>query len=59
MPGANTEPKSNEAGNYTIAQLKEGPYSLQVAAPGFKEYIAADIALKSVGEVMVKLADRA
>src|SRR6266436_5494737 len=42
--------KSNEAGNYTIAQLKEGPYSLQVVAPGFKEFVAADIALAARDE---------
>jgi hypothetical protein len=40
-----TSAKSNESGNYTVAQLKEGPYSLQVTAPGFREFVATNITL--------------
>jgi len=45
-----TSAKSNETGNYTIGQLKEGPYSLQVVAPGFREFVAANIALAARDE---------
>src|SRR5229473_364937 len=37
--------KSNESGNYTVAQLLEGEYVLRVQAPGFKEADARGIQL--------------
>src|SRR5258708_1731382 len=40
-----TSATSNEAGYYTIAQLKDGTYSVQVRAPGFQEFVATDIVL--------------
>lgn len=40
-----TAAESNEAGNYTIAQLKEGTYTLRAQAAGFKEFVAQSIIL--------------
>lgn len=37
--------KSNDAGNYTIAQLKEGTYTLKAQASGFRDFVAQDIVL--------------
>ncbi len=37
--------QSNEAGHYTIAQLREGDYVLRAQAPGFKEFLVRDIRL--------------
>jgi len=37
--------KSNELGYYTVAQLREGVYTLSAKAPGFKEYVATGISL--------------
>jgi hypothetical protein len=42
-----TSAESNEAGNYTLAQLKEGIYELRATAPGFKDFVARDIVLVS------------
>lgn len=36
---------SNEAGVYTIPQLKEGTYSVRAEAAGFKEFLAQDVVL--------------
>lgn len=36
---------SNEAGVYTLAQLREGTYVIRVRAPGFKEFVADGIQL--------------
>jgi len=48
---------SNEAGNYTVAQLVPGSYSVIASAPGFKEFVAQDVALVSrdVRRIDVKL----
>jgi hypothetical protein len=48
---------SNDAGYYTIAQLKDGPYSVQVRAPGFQEFVVANIILaaRDVRRVDAKL----
>ena len=35
--------KSNEAGIYTIGQLREGVYNLRAAIPGFKEAVIQNI----------------
>ncbi|MGH9846890.1 MAG: carboxypeptidase regulatory-like domain-containing protein, partial [Blastocatellia bacterium] len=43
--GAQTSAVSNNAGVYTLAQLKEGRYSLRATGAGFKEYLAAGIVL--------------
>lgn len=43
--GAQTTTVSNDAGVYTLAQLKEGRYSLRATGAGFKEYVAAGIVL--------------
>src|SRR6478672_2458560 len=40
-----TEALSNEAGAYTIPQLKEGTYQLRAEATGFKEFVAQDVTL--------------
>src|SRR5437588_12506531 len=37
--------QSNDAGIYTLPQLREGAYTLKVQAPGFKESVAQDIQL--------------
>jgi len=37
--------QANEAGNYTLAQLKEGAYLLRAQAPGFKEFVVQDVQL--------------
>jgi hypothetical protein len=37
--------KSNEAGNYTIAQLKEGNYTVRGQAPGFTRYVVDNVRL--------------
>jgi len=42
-----TSATSNEAGNYTIAQLKEGTYTLRAEAPGFKSFVVENVALVS------------
>jgi hypothetical protein len=39
---------SNESGNYTISQLREGLYTLRVQSPGFKESRIQNIALVSL-----------
>ncbi|MEK7405127.1 MAG: carboxypeptidase-like regulatory domain-containing protein, partial [Acidobacteriota bacterium] len=39
--------QSNAVGNYNIAQLKEGAYTLRAKAPGFKEFVAQNIVLVS------------
>jgi hypothetical protein len=38
---------SNDAGIYTIAQLKEGQYSVRAKAAGFKEFVATNVELIS------------
>ena len=40
--------QSNEAGNYTIPQLREGAYSLRVQAAGFKEFVVQNIEIASL-----------
>ena len=40
-----TKTTSNEVGDYTVAQLKEGTYSLTANAPGFNEMVVQDIVL--------------
>src|SRR5438094_720967 len=40
--------KSNEAGIYTIGQLREGVYNLRAATPGFKEAVIQNIQLVSL-----------
>ena len=37
--------ETNEEGIYTLAQLKEGPYTLRAQSPGFRELVIQDIAL--------------
>ena len=43
--GIETTTKSNEAGIYTLAQLKEGEYTVRVQGAGFKEFVASNIIL--------------
>ena len=38
----------NKAGIYTLAQLRDGAYTLRVQAAGFKEFVAQDIVLVSL-----------
>jgi hypothetical protein len=40
-----TTTESNAAGDYTIAQLKEGNYEVRAAAAGFNEWLARDLVL--------------
>ena len=39
--------QSNEEGNYTLPQLREGKYRLRATATGFQEYVVQDIQLAS------------
>ncbi|HEU0006003.1 MAG TPA: carboxypeptidase-like regulatory domain-containing protein, partial [Terriglobia bacterium] len=36
---------SNEVGNYTLPQLREGEYTLRATAPGFRVFVAQSIQL--------------
>lgn len=49
--------KSNDAGNFTVAQLKEGTYTVRAEAPGFKGFVVDQVALvaRDVRRVDVKL----
>src|SRR5262249_57348453 len=38
---------SNDAGIYTLGQLREGQYSVRAKAAGFKEFVATDVELIS------------
>ena len=40
--------QSNEAGAYTLAQLREGVYTVRVQVTGFKEFVASDLQLVSM-----------
>lgn len=40
--------QSNEAGTYTLAQLREGDYTVRVSVGGFKEFVASDVHLVSL-----------
>ena len=40
--------QSNEAGTYTLAQLREGTYRVTVEAQGFKQFVATDVRLVSM-----------
>src|SRR6185436_6220233 len=42
-----TTTQSNEAGVYTLAQLKEGEYTVRAKGAGFREYVAQNIVLVS------------
>jgi len=42
-----TRTLSNEAGNYTVAQLQQGTHSLTVSAAGFKQFVVQDVVLVS------------
>src|SRR5690348_7110149 len=48
---------SNEAGVYTVPQLREGTYQVAVRAAGFKEFVASDVTLaaRDVRRLDVKL----
>jgi carboxypeptidase family protein len=52
-----TTATSNEVGNYTIEQLKDGVYTVAAKAPGFKEFIAENVVptTRDVRRVDVKL----
>jgi hypothetical protein len=40
--------RANEVGNYTLAQLREGVYTVRITAPGFKEFVATDVRLSAL-----------
>jgi len=40
-----TAASSNEVGSYTVAQLKEGTYSVRVQAAGFKEFVVERVVI--------------
>src|SRR5262245_43873029 len=46
---------SNETGNYTLPQLREGEYTLRATLPGFSEFVARDIRLVSRDERRVDI----
>jgi hypothetical protein len=39
--------RSNESGNYTLPQLREGTYRITAKSPGLAEFVAEGIGLKS------------
>jgi hypothetical protein len=41
---------SNETGNYTLPQLREGTYILRATLPGFRDFVARDIQLAARDE---------
>jgi len=43
--GIETSARSNESGIYTLAQLREGDYTLTARGSGFKEFVAHNIVL--------------
>jgi Carboxypeptidase regulatory-like domain len=47
--------QSNEAGNYTLPQLREGEYRLSAKATGYKEFIANNIQLLARDERRIDL----
>ena len=55
--GIATVAKSNEAGVYTIAQLKEGTYTVRAETAGFKSFIVENVGLvaRDVRRLDVKL----
>jgi hypothetical protein len=55
--GIKTSVRSNEAGNYTIAQLNEGSYTVRVEASGFKAFLveAVRLAARDIRRVDVRL----
>jgi hypothetical protein len=55
--GIVTAAKSNEAGAYTIAQLKEGTYTVRAETAGFKSFVVENVGLvaRDVRRVDVKL----
>ncbi len=42
--------QSNESGNYTLAQLREGEYVVRAMLPGFREFVVRDISLSARDE---------
>jgi Carboxypeptidase regulatory-like domain len=46
---------SNETGNYTLPQLREGAYVLRATLPGFREFVARGIQLASRDERRVDI----
>src|SRR6185295_8899884 len=42
-----TTAQSNEAGVYTLAQLKEGTYTVRAQSSGFKEFVAENMVLQA------------
>ncbi len=40
-----TRTTTNDAGVYTVGQLREGPYMLSITAPGLREFLVTDIVL--------------
>ena len=40
-----TKTATNSDGVYTVPQLREGPYTLSITAPGLREFLAVDIVL--------------
>jgi hypothetical protein len=52
-----TSAKANEAGNYSIAQIKEGTYTVRAEAKGFKSFVVDNVALvaRDVRRVDIKL----
>src|SRR5437867_9738041 len=46
---------SNETGNYTLPQLREGAYILRATLSGFREFVARDIQLSARDERRVDI----
>ena len=47
--------RSNEVGNFTLPQLREGEYTLRATATGFREFVAQNIQLASREERRVDI----
>lgn len=47
--------RSNEVGNFTLPQLREGEYTLRATATGFREFVAQNILLASREERRVDI----
>src|SRR5262245_14867076 len=43
--------QSNESGNYTLPQLREGEYNLHASAKGYQAYAAKGLVLAARGEL--------
>ncbi|MGH9666503.1 MAG: carboxypeptidase-like regulatory domain-containing protein, partial [Bryobacteraceae bacterium] len=50
-----TTAQSNQAGNFTMNTLKEGPYDVRAEAPGFKQFVVENVILGARDERRVDI----